>query len=172
MRVLRWAFFASLSLILMLQLRGLDEPLQTNDTRGIVAYELAWSQPRSAAIISDWQHNDAIEAAKVSLGVDFVFLLAYPLMFSFGAALLVRAPTSTSFHRAGTLLSKAVLLCIPLDATENLALWHMLDAGASDALAHLAAICATLKFTLVIVTALWCVAALSARITSAATSRQ
>ena len=41
MRLFKWAFFASLSLILMLQLRGLDEPLHTNDTHGIVAYELA-----------------------------------------------------------------------------------------------------------------------------------
>ncbi len=170
MRLLRFAFFATLSLILTLQMRGLDEPLHTDDTRGIVAYELAWSQPRAAAIITDWQHNDAIEAAKVSLGVDFAFLVAYPLMFAFGAALLVRTPASSTFQRIGATLSKAVLLCIPLDLTENLALWHMLDAGASDALAHLAAICAALKFTIVIITALWCIAAIGARITSPSTS--
>ena len=171
MRILTWAFFATLSLILMLQLRGLDEPLQTNDTRGIVAYELAWSGARADAIITDWRTNDAIEPAKVSLGVDFAFLLAYPLMFATGVGLLVRAASTGVFDRTGRVLNRAVLACIPLDAAENLLLWRMLDHGASDPLAHLATVCAALKFTLVIMTALWCVAALGRRVTSSSTPR-
>ncbi len=145
----------------MLQLRGFDETLRSADTPGgIVGYELAWSAARSGTYLNTWRSADALETAKVSLGVDFAFLLAYPLMFASGVALLVRLPASGTFDRVGAILRRAVLLCIPLDATENLTLWRMIDRGASEPLAHLAAICAALKFVLVIVTSLWCVAAI------------
>lgn len=174
MRLLTWAFFATLSAILFLQLRGLDEPLHLTDTpRGIVGYELAWDAPTAQAMIDAWRQNDVIEAAKVSLGVDFVFLLAYPLMFFFGARLLVRTPSTSqiasAFDQRGALLARAVLACIPLDAMENLLLWRQLDSGASDVTAHIAAICAAIKFFLVLVTALWCVAAIGRRLISPST---
>ena len=127
---------------------------------GIVGYELAWSAPRANEFISSWRASDILETAKVSLGVDFAFLLAYPLMFAAGAALLVRRPIAGSFDRFGDGIRRAVLLCIPLDAAENLALWRMIDHGASDGLAHLATICAVLKFALVIAATMWCLVAL------------
>jgi hypothetical protein len=164
MRLLTWLFFATLSLILMLQLRGFDETLRTADTpRGIVGYELAWSAAQSSTYLDAWRSADALETAKISLGIDFAFLLAYPLMFATGVALLVRLPTTGTFDRVGAVLRRAVLLCIPLDATENVALWRMIDHGASESLAHLAAVCASIKFLLVIATALWCIAAIFRR---------
>ncbi|MBL0173384.1 MAG: hypothetical protein IPP90_22385 [Gemmatimonadaceae bacterium] len=164
MRLLTWLFFATLSLILMLQLRGFDETLRTVDTPGgIVGYELAWSATQASTYLDAWRLADALEIAKVSLGIDFAFLLAYPLMFATGVALLLRVPPAVTFDRVGAVLRRAVLLCIPLDATENLALWRMIDHGASDTLAHLAAACASVKFLLVIVTALWCLAAVFRR---------
>ncbi len=172
MRVLTWAFFATLSLILFIQLRGLDEPLKLTDTpRGIVGYELTWSAPRAQQIIDAWKQNDVTEDAKVSLGVDFAFLLAYPLMFFTGARLLVRSPSATTFDRVGAVLAKAVLACIPLDATENLLLWRMLDHGADSSLVLLASLCATIKFLLVIATAFWCLMALGARVASLNSAR-
>lgn len=161
MRLLTWLFFATLSLILMLQLRGFDETLRTADAPGgIVGYELAWSAARSRTYLDAWRSADALETAKVSLGVDFAFLLAYPLMFASGVALLMRRPASGTFDRVGAILGRAILLCMPLDATENMALWRMIDRGASEPLAHLAAICAAIKFLAVIAAALWCVAAI------------
>jgi hypothetical protein len=164
MRLLTWGFFATLSLILMLQLRALDSDLRLPDTpRGIIGYELAWSGARADSIITVWTRNDVTETAKVSLGIDFVFLVAYPLMFFTGARLLRRHPMVT-FDRVGRWLGRGVLACIPLDAAENLLLWRMLDHGGSDRLMHLATLCASLKFLLVILVALWCVAALARRI--------
>jgi|SRR6187455_1235041 len=164
--MLRWLFFATLSLILMFQLRGFDASLQEAAPGGIVGYELAWSASRANEYLSAWRGTDALETAKVSLGVDFAFLLAYPLMFATGAGLLIRRPMVGSFDRFGDFVRKAVLFCIPLDATENLVLWHMIDHGASDGLAHLATICASIKFALVIIAALWCLAALFRRFSS------
>lgn len=166
MRILTWLFFATLSLILMLQLRGFDESLRIDGASGgIVGYELAWSAQRAATYINTWKSADVLETAKVSLGVDFAFLLAYPVMLWSAIALLVRTPATDTFNRAGAVQKRAVLLCIPLDATENLVLWRMLDHGPSDGLAHLATICAAIKFLLVIAAALWCVAALALRFT-------
>lgn len=163
--VLRWLFFATLSLILMLQLRGFDGTLRGDgSTAGIVRYELAWSGSRANDILSAWRSADVLETAKVSLGVDFAFLLAYPFMFASLAALLLRTPATGAFDRFGSTIQRAVLLCIPLDAIENLALWRMIDHGASDGLAHLATICAALKFLLVIAAALWCLSALARRV--------
>ncbi len=165
MRLLTWGFFATLSIILMLQLRALDSDLRLPDTpRGIIGYELAWSGARADSIITVWKRNDVTETAKVSLGIDFVYLIAYPLMFFTGARLLRREPMHT-FDRAGLWLGRGALVCIPLDAAENVLLWRMLDAGGSDGLMHLATLCACLKFLLVILVALWCLAAIVRRIT-------
>ena len=162
----RWLFFATLSVILMLQLRGIDAPLRETAPGGIVGYELAWSAARANEFLSAWRGAGLLETAKVSLGVDFAFLLAYPLMFATGIGLLVRRPTLATFDRVGNVLKTTVLACIPLDAIENLALWRMIDHGASDGLAHLATICASLKFALVIIAALWCIGALVRRLAS------
>ena len=170
--MIRWLFFATLSVILMLQLRGFDASLKEAAPGGIVGFELAWSASRANEYLSAWRGTDALETAKVSLGVDFAFLLAYPLMFATGAALLIRRPIAGTFDRLGNVIRKAVLFCIPLDAVENLALWRMIDHGASDGLAHLATICAVLKFMLVIAAALWCIVALARRISSPRTAHR
>ncbi len=167
MRIITWAFLATLSLVLMVQLRGIDSDLRLPETpNGIVTYELAWSGTGAATVIDVWRSAGVIEQAKVSLGVDFAFLLAYPLMFAVGAALLARKTTPDRFDRVGQTLSRAVLCCIPLDATENIVLWRMLDHGASSLLAHIATVCAVIKFALVIATALWSVAAIGRRVMS------
>jgi len=171
MRLLTWAFFATLSLILMLQLRALDTDLRLPETpRGIVGYELAWSGARADSIITVWTRNDVTETAKVSLGIDFVYLIAYPLMFFTGARLLRRDPLQT-FDRVGRWLGRGVLACIPLDAAENLLLWRMIDQGGSDQLAHLATLCASFKFLLVILVAIWCLAAVIRRISGPRVAR-
>ena len=163
MRLLTWLFFTTLSAILLLQLRGLDTPLRSDTAPlGIVSYELAWSAPRASAIIDAWRSSDAIEPAKVSLGVDFVFLLAYPLFFLYSMRLL-RRETPHVIDQLGR-AAPWVLCCMPLDAGENLLLWHMLDAGASPWAAHLATVCATLKFLCVIAAAGWCVVAMAHRL--------
>ena len=164
--MIRWLFFATLSVILMFQLRGFDASLKEAAPGGIVGYELAWSAAGANEYLSAWRSADLLETAKVSLGVDFAFLLAYPLMFATGIGLLIRRPVLGAFDRFGDVIRNAVLLCIPLDAIENLALWRMIDHGASDGLAHLATICASIKFALVIIAALWCISALARRFTS------
>ena len=164
MRFFGWLFLATLSLVLMVQLRLTDGALTSPETPwGIVGFELAFTQVRAAEIMSTWRSMGVTETALVSLGVDVAFLLVYPFMFR-GLVQLLRRDNGSSFHRLGARLAFAVLLCIPLDALENALLWRELVAGASTPLAVTAGLAASLKFLLVLVTAVWCAGALLQRL--------
>ena len=161
MRLVAWLFTATLSAILMGQLRGLDAPLHTPATPwGIVGFELAFTSARAQAMIEAWRAIDAIETARVGLGVDMGFLLAYPWFFRLSIGLLRRPSADDATDRLGAWLARGVLACIPLDAIENVALWQQVSHEASSGLAALAGVSATLKFLLVQLSAAWCLAAL------------
>ena len=165
-RLLTWLFFATLSLILLLQLRGIDAPLSAVTPGGIVAYELAFTADHAKAILDVWRIAGVTESARVSLGVDVGFLLVYPWFFWWSVRLL-RTPrftaTGSTMYRAGGVLGAAVLACMPLDAFENWCLWRMIENGPSGTMAMLAGVAASAKFALVLATALWCLVALSRR---------
>jgi hypothetical protein len=162
--MLRWLFLATLSAILLLQLRGLDEPLRTPDTpQGIVGFELAATRTEAARMLAAWRSAGVLEAAKVSLGVDMGFLLAYPFFLRSTVGLLRRRVRAGRLARGGDLLARAVLACIPLDLVENLLLWRMVDGGATAWGAGAAAACAGVKFLLVAAAAGWSLVALVAR---------
>jgi hypothetical protein len=164
MQVLRWLFLATLSLVLMVQLRLIDGALTSPDTPwGIVGFELAFTRERAAAIIAVWASMGVTDSALVSLGVDVAFLLVYPFMFR-SLVQLLRRDDGSGFQRLGARLSSAVLLCIPLDALENALLWRELAVGASTPLALTAGMAASIKFLLVLVTAAWCVGTLPKRL--------
>lgn len=164
MRFFGWLFLATLSLVLMVQLRLLDGALTSPDTPwGIVGFELAFTEARAAEMLSVWSSMGVRESALVSLGVDVAFLLVYPFMLR-GLVQLLRRIDGTDFQRIGARLHTAVLGCIPLDALENAALWRELVAGASPSLALVAGVAASIKFLLVLVTAAWCVGALVKRL--------
>jgi hypothetical protein len=165
--ILRWLFFATLSVILLLQLRGLDQSLISPETPfGIVGYELAFTAARARQILDAWRGMDALETARVSLGLDVAFLLSYPWFFRSSCQLLLRRGVTTGFDRLGQWVAGAVLLCTPLDATENLVLWRMLETNVTPVGAALAGLVATLKFLLVLAAGLWCLVALSRRFAS------
>ena len=168
-RFIRWFFFASLSVILLLQLRSIDAPLRLDATPfGIVSYEFAFTAARAAAMIAAWRDAGVLDAALVSLGVDIAFLLVYPWFFRSSAQLLARN-TATGFERVGVQLAALVLFCTPLDLIENLALWRMIAASPTPLLAATAGIAASLKFVLVVGTGGWCLVSLSRRIGGART---
>lgn len=163
MRIFGWLFFATLSLVLLLQLRGLDAPLVSPDVPwGIVSYELAFTTVRAQTILDAWKSMGALEAAKVSLGVDGAFLIAYPL-FLWSSVRLLRRANASRFDRIGGFTEMAVLACIPLDALENVLLWLMIDNGASTLPAALAGVAASIKFLLVLLALGWCLVALGRR---------
>lgn len=166
-RLFAWLFFATLSLILLLQLRGIDAPLSAVTPGGIVAYELAFTAQRAREILDLWKISGVTESARVSLGVDVGFLLVYPWFFRWSIQLLRRprfSDAGTTLDTVGVKLGTAVLACIPLDGLENWCLWRMIENGPSTSMAALAGVSASLKFLLVFAATLWCLTALSRRI--------
>ncbi len=155
MRLFTWLFLASLSLVLMVQLQLIDAPLRSPETPyGIVGLELAFTAARAARMLAVWKSMDVLEAALVGIGVDLVFMVVYPFMLRSWVTLL----------RGDSRVCRAVLVCIPLDAIENFALWRMIDSGASTSMALLAGIAASLKFVLLLLTVAYCVGVLFRRL--------
>jgi len=114
---------------------------------GIVTFELARTADAARLILDSWDAR-AREAAMLLQGVDFLFLVAYPLSFSLAAVRLGRR-LGGRWQGIGVFLSWAVLLAAPLDLVENLALIRQIEFGANDTAAWLAWACAVPKFALV-----------------------
>ncbi len=167
MRLLGWLFWATLTPILFIQLLGIGAPLELPGVPwGVVSLELAFTVSRASEILGIWKSAGVSESALVSLGVDGAFLVAYPmLLFTSMRLLLTRAvPASAPLHQTGARLAWATLVCIPLDAVENLLLWRLVVRGVAQTVSGptvlLAGIAASLKFLLIAAAIAWMVAAL------------
>jgi hypothetical protein len=90
--------------------------------------------------------EDGIAAARHQTYVDFAFLIAYPLALSLGCGL--SEGLSGKHALMGMLMAWAVLLALPLDATENFCMLSMLNGNAAAPWPQVATVCAALKFTL------------------------
>jgi len=163
MRLLGWLFWATLSPILFLQLRGIGAPLEMEGvTWGIVSLELAFTPARATHILSLWKSAGVTESALVSLGVDGAFLIAYPMLLYTSIRLLLDRAVAPvhNLHRLGTRLAWASLACIPLDALENILLWRIVSRGTAGSDILLAGIAASIKFLLVAAALAWIAASL------------
>lgn len=129
----------------------LGAPLRSPEApRGIVSFELAGSAQAAQAILDSWSPG-VREIAMLHLGLDYLYLVAYPALLALACARVARRleGRAPGWSRAGALLSWAVLAAGPLDAVENAALIQVLASGADDASAGLARACALPKFGLV-----------------------
>jgi len=146
----RWALLALLfagTAALAVKLTSQGRPLRTGAApQGVISYEFAWSRSQAELILSSW--SSLRDTARRQLITDFGFLIAYPLLLSLACAMLAESPHNR-LAEVGIFISWAVLVSGPLDAVENLALLRMLDHGASEPLARLAAWSAGVKFLLI-----------------------
>jgi hypothetical protein len=138
--------------LLMMAVQGsLGSPLITRAApSGIVSFELAGSLAGAQAMLESWGPAGRVYAG-LSLGTDYVFLLAYSIAISLGCVLATR-----NFSRRWSLLSAlgivlawAVLGAALLDAVENLALIQVLLGTQQAIWPALARICAVPKFLIV-----------------------
>lgn len=139
-----WAL-VSITLLLMLALSRLEPPggwirlefPALNDSTG-PGSPRSWSQAQR-------------EKALFGLGVDFLFLLVYPLFLSL---FLERAGTlwklAPGLARQCLALSSVILLAAPLDALENLGLYWLIRDEAGIALRWFITAVAALKWLLVL----------------------
>ncbi len=154
-----------LALAILAVFSVIDAPLQTpaatkGVAKGIIAYELAGSAPAAQAMIDSWDARTRLYAA-FGLGLDYLYMPSYALAIALGCMwarrrLAARRPWLADIGLALAWGQGAAAL---LDATENFALLKMLLAGVASApWPALAAVCATIKFVLVLAGLLYAVA--------------
>ena len=141
--------FLALTLILFAVFRVLDAPLRTSFApNGIVSYELAGNIKPAAEILGSWDARAQLFAA-FGLGLDYLFMPTYALALSLGI-LLAAGRHPGAFAKIGTPLGWGALTAALFDAVENFSLWQFMLGDFQALWPRLAAICATVKFALLL----------------------
>ena len=82
----RWLIgIGAVALALAVTLLAIDPSSEAEGNPGIVAWEFAWSEERAAEILADWG-DEGQDAARLSLRLDFLYLLAYGAFFALACA--------------------------------------------------------------------------------------
>lgn len=94
-----------------------DVPLQGEAAPwGIVSFELAGTPHRALAILLEWKSKSALGHAKLSLVIDFVYLLIYGLFFSMLAVWIAKRLDEESW---GGRAAWAATIAAGFDVLEN-----------------------------------------------------
>ncbi|HSK88470.1 MAG TPA: hypothetical protein VK880_08950, partial [Anaerolineales bacterium] len=157
----------ALTLILFAVLRVLDQPLRTDAApKGIVSFELAGNSRTARAITDSWKQMSlllsAVEGqpnpdvvnvpyvfAAFGLGLDYLFMPVYALWLAFGT-LLASGKHEGWLRSLGTVAGYAALAAMVFDAVENYALLQVLLGNMQSPYPALAAFCAIVKFSLIL----------------------
>ncbi len=140
-----------LTLLTMVVLTWVGEPLTTPVApNGIVSYEFAGSVSRAREILNSWGETGRLHAA-FSLGLDFLFIVAYGITIGLACAWAgeILSKRRWPLSGAGLPLAWGVCLAGVLDGIENVSLTVMLLVNVSSPWPQLAAACATVKFLLI-----------------------
>ena len=141
--------FLALTLIIFAIFRVLDAPLRTPAApSGIVTFELAGKLQKATEIINSWDARAQLFAA-FGLGLDYLFMPCYALALSLGILLAAGRHTG-AFAQVGAWLGWGALAAALFDAVENYSLWQLMTGNLQKIWPNLAAICATLKFGLLL----------------------
>ena len=157
----RWCLFAVLTVAvaaLSFALGALGAPLVTAEApAGILSYEFAGTNENALRMVESWG-PEGREAARLVLGLDYLYLVIYPAWFALGCLHLATG-LAGGLARAGRAIAWGVCTAGVFDAVENAASLVLMGPSPAPGLAALAFGCATLKFAGVGVAALyWMVA--------------
>jgi hypothetical protein len=127
---------------------------------GIIAYEFAWTVDKVLEIFSDWGVI-GMSAQATGIWSDFPYILGYSLFIS-GCIWLTARMNKEKMQNFGLIITFAPFLAGFLDAIENTFLLIMLNNPSSIRVLfpQIAAICAGLKFALIIAGILYFLVAL------------
>ena len=117
---------------------------------GIISFEFAGSPSQAQAIIDSWNSQARLSAA-FSLGLDYLFILAYSTAISLACLWTADMLQERNWPlaRLGVPLAWGQWLAGALDAVENLGLVLLLLYSAGNPWPGIAKWCALIKFTLV-----------------------
>jgi len=137
------------SIALGATLAVIDPANEADGNPSIVDFEFAWSEERAEEIGAEWG-SEGEDAARLSLRLDFIYLLVYGA-FLFLAVSATRdfaaARGSTRLAALGPVAAAAALAAPLSDAIEDVWLLIALDGGGGELAPLLAGVFATIKFT-------------------------
>lgn len=147
--------FISLLVITLAVMMGLNVIGRTLITaaapQGIVSFEFAGTVEAARRMMDSWGETGRI-AAGVSLGLDYLFLVAYSCCIALGCVLTARSLfyRVTFLASIGFVFAWAQFLAALLDAVENFALIEVLLGSNQEIWPALARLCAAPKFLIVL----------------------
>jgi hypothetical protein len=155
-----WRLLSGIStLVLIVVLVVVDGRMRVHGGEGMVAFELAGSSARAGEILAAWG-QDGQDAARLSLWLDFPFLIAYAAFFTFAIA-AVRTGASarawSDYARVGAVVVVLPIVAAVLDVVEDVALLLVLDGHVDSAAPTIAAGFALAKFAALIVSLVYLV---------------
>lgn len=141
--------FLFLTLILFAIFRVLDKPLRTDYApNGIVSFELAGSPQNAAHMVLTWSEQ-ALLNVSFGLGIDYLFMPVYAIALALGTS-LAAGRHGGWLKSLGALAGYGALAAPLFDAVENFALFQILSGAFNSSYPMLAAVCATIKFLLLV----------------------
>lgn len=140
-----------LTLSLTCALTILGRPLKTAAAPlGILSFEFAGDLPTAISIIESWDDSARVFAG-LNLGLDYLYLFAYPCSIGLGCLLVARRfRTMIAPAQLGRFLAWAQIFAGLFDAIENYALIRLLTGSQHAAWPAIAYWCATPKFIFVL----------------------
>jgi hypothetical protein len=143
----------------------LEQPLHDTGGPGILAFEFATTKARASQILAEWGPKGR-QAARLSLIVDYAYLISYGAFFTlagFATRDLARTRDWRRLATAGTVLPFFAAVAAMFDATENVFLLLVLGGHGGEHAPLIATICSSIKFTLITIAILYVLCGLAWR---------
>ena len=140
------------TIILLISMNFVGMPLNnTSAPQGIISFEFAATPERAQEMLDSWSPAARIRAGFIQ-GLDFLFPLAYSTTVGLGCVMAAGVITrrGQAIARLGPWLAWGLWLAAALDYIENIGLVLLLLGAVQSPYPQIAAVCATLKFVLII----------------------
>jgi hypothetical protein len=161
----RWLWLSgAVSGLLFVVLAIVDRRIQDNGGPGIVPFEVAGTTERAREILSEWG-EDGRDAARLSLWIDFPYLVAYGAFFSLAAMAMRDAALRREWRRyarPGAVVALLPIAAAAFDAVEDVNLLLFLGGHADSEAPGVAMGFAIAKFVTLGIAALYLLAGLAA----------
>lgn len=117
---------------------------------GIVSFQFAKSLGNSVEMINSWDTNAKVYAA-VSLGIDYLYLLAYGSFLVLSVLLLAAKLPLGFLKKLAKIVVLMIVLAALLDGVENYGSIRLLTGTHTQSMASLVYYCANVKFALIVI---------------------
>lgn len=143
----------SLTLLLLLIMNFVGLPLNTSAApQGIISFEFAYTPERAQQMLDSWSPDARIRAGFIQ-GLDFLFPMVYATTVGLGCVMAasVIASRGQAAARLGPWLAWGLWAAAALDYVENIGLVTVLFGQVQSPFPEIAAVCALIKFALLVV---------------------